>query len=138
MNHIIQKVNILIISFILLNFSLAYAAGKTKRKIITSKPGSVVRESGLKGQLSNALSLAQSGQYQPAAQALFNLVKRPELENERPQIKYILGKMLVEMKYSQVAAYQFVDVIRSGNNRYIKKAIEELSLVADSLGDDLL
>jgi tetratricopeptide (TPR) repeat protein len=46
--------------------------------------------------------------------------------------------MLVEMKFPQVAAYQFVDVIRSENQRYLKRAIEELSLVADTLGDDTL
>lgn len=125
-----------IIFLILISF-IAFA--KTKKKVITERPSGVsTKDSSLKAQLSNALSLAQAGQFQPAAQALFNLLKRPELENERPQIKYILGKMLVELKYPQVAAYQFVDVIRSGNQKYLKKAIEELSLVADSLGDDTL
>lgn len=114
------------------------ADSKTKRKTVRARPTSGIRDGSLKQQLSNALSLAQSGQYQPAAQALFNLVKRKELESERPQIKYILGKMLVAMNYSQVAAYQFVDVIRSDSNRYLKKALEELSIVADSLGDDTL
>lgn len=114
------------------------AQTRSRRKVIRSQPASQIRDSSLKQQLSNALALAQSGQYQPAAQALFNLVKRKEVESERPQIKYILGKMLVAMNYSQVAAYQFVDVIRSDNNRYLKKAIEELSIVADSLGDDTL
>ncbi|OYZ21435.1 MAG: hypothetical protein B7Y39_09225 [Bdellovibrio sp. 28-41-41] len=111
---------------------------KTTRKVIRTQPTSGIRDSSLKQQLSNALALAQSGQYQPAAQSLFNLVRRKEFESERPQIKYILGKMLVAMNYSQVAAYQFVDVIRSDNNRYLKKAIEELSIVADGLGDDTL
>ena len=111
---------------------------RTTRKTIRTQPASGIRDNSLRQQLSNALSLAQSGQYQPAAQALFNLVKRKEVESERPQIKYILGKMLVAMNYSQVAAYQFVDVIRSDNNKYLKKSIEELSIVADSLGDDTL
>lgn len=124
--------------FIFLVLSMA-AQARTKKKVISKSPSmSSVKDNSLKGQLSNALSLAQAGQYQPAAQALFNLVKRPELESERPQIKYILGKMLVEMKFSQVAAYQFVDVIRSENQRYLKRAIEELSVVADTLGDDTL
>lgn len=124
--------------FILLVLSMS-AQARTKKKVISKSPTmTAVKDNSLKGQLSNALSLAQAGQYQPAAQALFNLVKRPELESERPQIKYILGKMLVEMKFPQVAAYQFVDVIRSENQRYLKRAIEELSLVADTLGDDTL
>lgn len=114
---------------------------QTRRKVIrgrSSPNSSGIRDNSLRQQLANALALSQSGQYQPAAQALFNLVRRPEFASERPQIKYILGKMLVSMNYSQVAAYQFVDVIRSDNDRYLKKAIEELSIVADSLGDDTL
>ncbi len=89
-------------------------------------------------QLSNALNLAKSGQYQAAATALFNLARRPELADDRAQIKYILGLMLMEMKMNQVAAFQFVDVIRTGNTRYTRQAIEKLSLVADNLGDDTL
>ncbi len=132
--------NIILKLFIILSVcGTVYSEGQvhTKRKVVQSQPTGI-RDSSLRQQLSNALSLAQSGQYQPAAQALFNLVKRKEIESERPQVKYILGKMLVAMNYSQVAAYQFVDVIRSDNNRYLKKAIEELSVVADSLGDDTL
>lgn len=134
--------HLLIVTFVLF-FSLLQTQSEAqgRRKVIRhSRPSqsSGVRDNSLRQQLANALSLAQSGQYQPAAQALFNLVKRPELASERPQIKYILGKMLVSMNYPQVAAYQFVDVIRSDNNRYMKKSIEELSIVADSLGDDTL
>lgn len=131
--------NLTLLFTILLVFTFMPSSdAKTTRKTIRTQPSSGIRDGSLRQQLSNALSLAQSGQYQPAAQALFNLVKRKEIESERPQIKYILGKMLVAMNYSQVAAYQFVDVIRSDNNRYLKKAIEELSIVADSLGDDTL
>lgn len=95
-------------------------------------------QNALKVELGNALKLAQSGQYQNAAAQLFNLSRRPELAAERPQVKYILGLMLMEMKLSQVAAFQFVEVIRSGNARYSKLAIEKLSIVADYLGDDTL
>lgn len=128
----------LVLSIILILSLYETSFGRVKKKTITGPTATTIRDSSLKQQLSNALSLAQSGQYQPAAQALFNLVKRKELENERPQIKYILGKMLVALNYPQVAAYQFVDVIRSENGKYLKKSIEELSIVADSLGDDTL
>ena len=89
-------------------------------------------------QLARALDLAGKGQYQLAASQLFTLSRRSELQNDRPQIKYILGLMLMEMKMSQVAAFQFVDVIRMDNTKYKKQAIEKLSIVADSLGDDTL
>ncbi len=89
-------------------------------------------------QLSNALRMAQSGQYEAAANALFTLSRRTELAAERPQIKYILGTMLMELKLYQTAAFQFVDVIRSKNPKYSRQAIEKLSVVADSLGDDTI
>ncbi len=82
--------------------------------------------------------MAKSGQYQQAATALFNLSKRSELVSDRAQIKYILGLMLIELKLNQVAAFQFVDVIRQQNTKYTKLAIEKLSTVADGLGDDTL
>lgn len=94
--------------------------------------------SDLRRQLSHALQLSQSGQYQAAATQLFNLARRPELRSDRPQIKYILGLMLEELKLSQVAAFQFVDVIRSNHPRYTKLAIDKLATVADELGDDTL
>lgn len=96
------------------------------------------RESQLKYQLSNALRAAQSGQYEAAANQLFSLARRPELAAERPQIKYILGTMLMELKLNQTAAFQFVDVIRMNHPKYSKQAIEKLSIVADTLGDDTI
>ncbi|MDG0816762.1 tetratricopeptide repeat protein [Bdellovibrio svalbardensis] len=96
------------------------------------------RESQLKFQLSNALRQAQSGQYEAAANSLFSLARRPELASERAQIKYILGTMLMELKLYQTAAFQFVDVIRMNHPKYSKQAIEKLSIVADSLGDDTI
>lgn len=94
--------------------------------------------SGSKQQLQRALGLAQSGQYQAAANALFSLGRRADLQSERAQIKYILGLMLMEMKLNQVAAFQFVDVIRLNSPKYTKLAVEKLSVVADGLGDDTL
>src|SRR5690606_9079595 len=44
----------------------------------------------------------------------------------------------MEMKLNQVAAFQFVDVIRMNNVKYKRQAIEKLSIVADMLGDDTL
>ncbi|QLY24783.1 lipopolysaccharide assembly protein LapB [Bdellovibrio sp. KM01] len=91
-----------------------------------------------KQQLSKALQMAQNGQYAAAANNLFTLARKPELAAERPQIKYILGTMLMQLKLYQTAAFQFVDVIRSGNPRYSKPAIEKLAIVADGLGDDTI
>lgn len=92
----------------------------------------------LKAQLNRALDLARNGEYQNAANALFTLGRRSELRADRAQIKYILGLMLMEMKLNQVAAFQFVDVIRLRHPKYTKLAVEKLSVVADGLGDDTL
>lgn len=89
-------------------------------------------------QLSLALQQAQSGNYMTAANNLFSLSRRAEMKAERPQIKYILGTMLMELKLNQIAAFQFVDVIRTNDPKYSRMAIEKLSIVADALGDDTI
>lgn len=89
-------------------------------------------------QLASTLGLMRSGQFAQAAPQLYTLSRRPEFVNERMQIKYILGVALMEMKLYQVAAFQFVDVVRRGDSKYVRQALEKLSLVADQLGDDTL
>lgn len=128
------------ISLALTASSEAIAQKKTQSKarqapLRKSSPG---RENALRNQLSNTLKMAQSGQYEAAANALFSLSRRAELASDRPQIKYILGTMLIELKLYQTAAFQFVDVIRLKHPKYSKQAIEKLSVVADILGDDTI
>ncbi|MBX2988787.1 MAG: tetratricopeptide repeat protein [Bdellovibrionaceae bacterium] len=89
-------------------------------------------------QLARALELARGGQYQAAATSLYSLSRRPDLQADRAQIKYILGLMLMEMKLNQTAAFQFVDVIRLNHPKYTRLAVEKLSIAADTLGDDTL
>lgn len=88
--------------------------------------------------LSEALAMVRNSQYDQAAVRLFALSRRTDLAEERMQIKYILGVCLLELKFNQIAAFQFVDVIRNGNSKYTKQAIEKLSIAADELGDDSL
>jgi hypothetical protein len=93
---------------------------------------------GSKKELQAALNLAKKGNYEEASLRLFNLSRSPRYERERMQIKYLLGLMLYDMKMYQVAAFQFVDVVRDGNSNYIKKSLEKLSMAADKLGDTTL
>lgn len=88
--------------------------------------------------LADALQLAKSGKYPEAARRLFQLSYSPRYRDRRMQIKYILGLTLQQMKLNQVAAFQFIGVIKEGNNKYIKQSLEKLSIVADALGDDTL
>ncbi len=124
--------------------TFAADAAPTKRSVKKSRPTVShsqpvsTRASSLKRQLYQALQLSQNGQYQQAAIQLFSLARRPELKNDRAQIKYILGLMLSEMGLNQVAAFQFVDVIRTNSPKYTRLAIDKLASVADELGDDTL
>ncbi len=114
------------------------ATGTAQRRVAPAKRTAATPQSAAKRQLNNALRLAQGGQFENAANALFSLSRRPELSAQRAQIKYVLGNMLVGMKLYQTAAFQFVDVIRMKHPKYSRLAIEKLSIVADSLGDDTI
>lgn len=88
--------------------------------------------------LAGAMSLIKSARYQEAASQLLSLSKRSDMAAQRAQIKYLLGLCLMEMNLNQVAAFQFVDVIRSGDQRWTRQAIEKLLVVTDRLGDETL
>ncbi|MBC7421779.1 MAG: tetratricopeptide repeat protein [Bdellovibrio sp.] len=91
-----------------------------------------------RSQLSSALGLMKSAQYPQAANAFLSLSKRGDLASERSQIKYYLGLSLMEMNLNQAAAFQFVDVIKNGDQRWTRQAIENLLIVTDRLGDETL
>lgn len=88
--------------------------------------------------LADALTLAKAGKYAEASKRLFQLSYSPRFREKRMQIKYILGMTLHQMKLNQVAAFQFIGVVKEGNNKFIKQSLEKLSLAADALGDDTL
>lgn len=88
--------------------------------------------------LVQALQMARSGNYVEASMSLFQLSYSPRFRNRRTQIRYILGLTLFEMNLNQVAAFQFISVVRQGESQYLRQALEKLSLAADNLGDDTL
>ena len=93
--------NLISLSLIAMALSLvtnAEAANKAKKmapKAPVAPP--VSQNTAAHQQLTRALDLAGKGQYQPAASQLFSLSRRAELKADRPQIKYILGLMLMEL-----------------------------------------
>ena len=89
-------------------------------------------------ELARALELARAGKYEDASIRLFRLSLNPQYQPFHMQIKYILGLMLMEMKLNQAAAFQFVDVVKEGNSRYVRDAIAKLALAANALDDDTL
>ncbi len=94
--------------------------------------------SNIRNQIANALTQMKAGQYVQASNNLLALSRRSELSSERPQIKYLLGLTMMELGMNQVAAFQFVDVIKSGDGKYTRQALEKLLIVTDKLGDETL
>ena len=91
-----------------------------------------------KSLLASAMGLMKSGQYAQAANSFLILSRRPDLSNERAQIKYLLGLCLMELNLNQVASFQFVDVIKSNDKKWTRQAIEKLLVATDRLGDETL
>jgi hypothetical protein len=85
-----------------------------------------------------ALTQLKNGQFAQAANSLLVLSRRSAYVAERPQIKYFLGVAMMELKMNQVAAFQFVDVIKSGDRKYTRQALDKLLVVTDKLGDETL
>ncbi len=135
---------------ILINFKSAEAQSSKKkaapRKTVSSRNNSAngpkvfsnSKNSGLRSQISAALGLMKSGQYAQSANAFLTLSRKADAVAERPQIKYLLGLSLMELNLNQVASFQFVDVIKSGDARWTRQAIEKLLVVTDRLGDETL
>jgi tetratricopeptide (TPR) repeat protein len=118
----------------------AIAPKPTSRKIIRPNPKIYTNStnSTSRNQISQALGLLKAGQYPQASNALLSLSRRKDLARERPQIKFYLGLALMEQNLNQVAAFQFVDVIKSADQRWTRQAIEKLLVVTDRLGDETL
>ena len=113
--------------------AVATAPAKAGRKVYTQTTNNSARN-----QISQALGLLKNGQYPQASNAFLALSRRLDLTNERPQIKLYLGLALMEQNLNQVAAFQFVDVIKSGDQKWTRQAIEKLLIVTDRLGDETL
>lgn len=110
---------------------LAAKSGKTKASSGKSKV-----KKPQDAELVEALVLARKGDYKNASTRLFGLSLNPRYREKRNQIRYLLGLMLYRMKLNQVATFQFISVAKDGDNEYLNKSLENLSLAADYLGDD--
>src|SRR5581483_8821092 len=76
--------------------------------------------------MSDALNKAKSGNYAEASQRLFQLSYSPRFAEKRMQLKYIMGMTLMQMHLNQVAAFQFIGVIKEGHNQFVKPALQKL------------
>lgn len=85
-----------------------------------------------------ALALSRSRNYAEASQILFKLIYNPRYRSQSARLRYILGLNLWKMKLYQLAAFQFISVVKEGSGKYVNLSLEKLSLVANELGDDSL
>ncbi|MEK6628964.1 MAG: tetratricopeptide repeat protein [Bdellovibrionota bacterium] len=91
-----------------------------------------------KPEINNAVSMVKSGKNIAAAQKLLAISKIVEIPAEKARVKYLFGLLLMEFGLNQSAAFQFVEVIRSGDPSFTKSSIEKLLIVTDRLGDETL
>lgn len=148
MKNIFKKISIIVSVFLVVasletsaqsaRRSQVRAKTTNKRTAVRQKTARRVQPAPRNNSLSSALSLIKSGRYQEAAGYLLSLSKRPDMAPQKAQVKYLLGLCLMEMNLNQVAAFQFVDVIRSNDRRWTRQAIEKLLVVTDRLGDETL
>src|SRR3989338_4268565 len=148
-----MKKYVIITTVLVCILSLETAFAQTKKKSLTAKKAAVTtrkvtpvgskvysksKGSQLRSQISAGLGMMKSGQFSQAANAFLILSRRSDAVAERPQIKYLLGLSLMELNLNQVAAFQFVDVIKSADQKWTRQAIEKLLIVTDRLGDEML
>ena len=93
-----------------------------------------VREPAQQLSFNRVLQFVQQGNHEAASIALFRLVQTRS-GAERSRMQYFLGLAFLELELNQVAAYQFVEVIRRGDSEFMTKSLEKLALVADQLGE---
>lgn len=83
-------------------------------------------------------NMIRSGKSQEAAQLLYSRSQRPDMQKQIVEIRFWLGVALQESRFPQLAAIQYVDVVRRGKSPFLKPAIDRLALLADRLGDETI
>lgn len=83
------------------------------------------------------------GDYFEASKIFFGLLEREKNPLRLLQIRFILGRTLQELKLHQVAAFPYYEIIRSEGksnpkNKYVRQALERLTVAADALESDIL
>ncbi len=81
--------------------------------------------------------------YYEASKIFFGLLDKEKNPARLLQIRFILGRTLQELKLHQVSAFPYYEIIRSEGktnpkNRYVRQALERLTVAGDSLESDIL
>ncbi|MGZ3690215.1 MAG: tetratricopeptide repeat protein [Pseudobdellovibrio sp.] len=95
-------------------------------------------DTSLKAKIDSVSRLIHAGDHLQASQQLLAILNDLNVPTAKPRLKYLLGLSLMELNLNQTAAFQFVDVVRSGDANWTQPAIEKLLIVTDKLGDETL
>ena len=111
---------------------VSWGAKSPRSSIAKARSGESSENTGL----AQAQSLIRQNRSGEAVTLLYRLSGDSRLD--RQHVKFLLGTSLLNEKYPQLAAIQFVDVIRKGPSPYLRPAIDKLAQAASELGDDSL
>lgn len=92
----------------------------------------------LKNDIARGLQMMKSKNDAKAAEYFFTLSRKTSDQNLRMKAKYYLGLALYRLKFKQIAAFPFVDVVRQGNAVQKKKSLDYLLSIADGLDEKSL
>lgn len=123
--------------------SVSYAEKDSESILIAQSSRKNKKRRRSANELRQVKELALSGNYKEASVALFKISRSSRYKKELPQIKYMLGLMLMELNLSQSASFVFYDVIdevlKTGNGRrYLKQSLGKLSQLSNKLNSDVL
>lgn len=83
-----------------------------------------------------AIASYKNRDYPRASRLFFQLVRKNLQTNQAAKYRYFLGETLLKMKLNQVAAYQYLDVIKRGDGEYRNKARLKLFRLSHELNSD--
>jgi tetratricopeptide (TPR) repeat protein len=133
MRKIVKYFGVVLICF-LCDLSLAQKVKKFQK---ANKPNNTTSVSSTTEILNQVQTLIRQNRLSEAALSLYKLQRSSNLD--QTQVKHLLGMTLLDLGYHQLAAIQFVDIIRKQeNNKYLRSALDKLSIAADELGDETL
>lgn len=76
--------------------------------------------------------------YARAATGFYRLSREAKSAADRVEAKFFLGSSLIKLELYQVASFPLVSVVRAGNSKYQKRALNQLALIAKRIDEKAL
>jgi tetratricopeptide (TPR) repeat protein len=107
------------------------------RRVVDTRAAMIKREE------DRGRQAVRRGDYFEASKIFFGLLEKEKNPLRLLQIRFILGRTLQELNLHQVSAFPYYEIIRSEGktnpkNKYVRQALERLTVAADSLESDIL